>query len=272
MPSKETEEIIKKVSHVTNEFDQYGDLKDAAIRVFNAEEKEAIETELKSISDQLNQPAWVNNRLSSERRGDMMNRAKDLRKQLDKHGAPDKLSGETMDALEKLRVELEDKIRPGLLPHEVMWRNPAGAADQHLKREKAIKPYILMWKNVRAMQNPHNTDQDLRNIETLRPSLGNPHGAATFMANARLPGNFAMTPEAKANFDQTFPDSPTIDTAMKQVERREAEEIKALQEKITALEAKIEHESGKKQRAKDRMAKAREARGKKKLEGQPSAA
>ena len=271
MSSEETERIIKKVSHVRNEFDEYGDLKEPAVRIFNAAEKEERETELKRIDDQLNQPAWVNNRLSSERRGDMLNRAKDLRKQIDKYAAPNNLSGETKDALAKLGAELEEKIRSTLLPHEVMWRNPSGAADQHLKREMSIKSAILTWKNIQPMLDPFNRDQDLRNIERLRPSLANPHGAASFMANAKLPGNFAMTPAAKENFDVTFPESPTVDTPLKQAERREAEEIKALQEQIATLQAKLEQQGNKKAAAKDRMAKARAARGKKKAENQPSA-
>lgn len=277
MPSEETEAIIKKVSHVRNEFDEYGDLKESAVTIYNAGEREERETELKTIDGQLNQPAWVNNRLTSERRGIMMNRAKDLRKQLAKYSPPDNLSGETKDALEKYRIELEGKIRSTLLPQEVMWRNPPGAPDEHLKRERSIKDSILIWKNVVTMQNPHNTDQDLRNIERLRPSLANPHSAASFMANARLPGSFAMTPLAKDNFDETFPDSPTIDTAMKQIERRDAE-LEDLKKRNALLEAKLEVLIGKKTRgksawteeqrqaARDRMAKARGAKGKKKAE------
>lgn len=244
MPSKETEAVLKKVAHVHNDFDEYGDLKEPAVHIFNAEEREDREAELKRIDDQLKQPAWVNNRLSSERRGDMLNRAKDLRKQLDKYAPPDKLDGETMDALDKRRKELEVRIQETLLPVEVMWRNPAGAPDEHLKRERAIKSNILEWKNIVAFQNPHNRDNDLRNIERLRRSIGNSQGAATFMANARLPGNFAMTPQAKENWPENMPEFGTVDTPMKQAERRE-EEIKAMQEKIAALEAKFEQEAKK---------------------------
>jgi len=263
MPSAETDAIVKKVSHVRNVFDEYGDLKEPAVHIYNAAEKEEREIELKRIDDQLNAPAWVNERLSSERRGDMLNRAKDLRKQLAKYAPPDKLSGEEKDALYALAKKCEDIFVPALLPHEVMWRNPAGAADRHLRGERDTKDAILTWKNIQVMLDPQNRDADLRNIERFRPSLANPHGAATFMANARLPGNFAMTAAAKENFDTTFPNSPTIDTPMKQMERRdtEMEELKRKNLELqAALDAKTSRSETIRKERKERMAKARAAR------------
>ena len=273
MPSTETEKVIEQVTRVTHTFDEFGSLKEPAVHIFSIEEKEDREKELKNIDGQLGQPSWVNSRLTSERRGELRDRQRDIQKQLARYAPRDDLSGETKDALHKLEVELADKIKEGMLSAEEMRRNRGDSVDRHMAWEKAKKPTILMWKNIRRMLHAGSDAPNVSNIETLRPSMIYPHsGAATFMADAKIPGNFAMTSAAKANFDETFPDSPTVDTAMKQVERRENEALEELQRRFAELEAKVTAVSGKKERAKDRMAKARAARGKKKSEEQPSAA
>ena len=247
-------------------------MKEPAVHIFNKEEKEDREKELENIDGQLGQPNWVNSHLTSERRGDLRDRQRDLQKQLARYAPRDDLSGETKDELHKLELELADKIKEGMLSTEEMRRNRGDSVDRHMAWEKAKKPAILIWKNVRQMLHSGSDAPNISNIEILRPSMLRQDGTATFMGDAKIPGNFAMTPAAKVNFDKTFPESPTADTAMKQIERRENEELAVLKQKYAELEAKVIAESGKKARAKDRMAKARAARGKKKPEEQPSAA
>ena len=272
MPSAETEKVLQQVTKVTHTFDEFGDLKEPAVHIFSKEEKEDREKELGSIEEQLGQPGWVNSRLTSERRGELRDRQRDLQKQLARYAPRDDLSGETKDALYKLELELAEKIKEGMLSSEEMRRNRGDSVDRHMVWDKATKPAQLMWKNVRRMLHPGSDAPNVSNIEILRPSMLRRDGTATFMGDAKIPGNFAMTTIAKENWPENMPEYGTADSPMKQAERRENEELAELKQKFAALEAKIVAEGGKKARAKERMAKARAARGKKRPEDQPSAA
>lgn len=266
MPSAETEKVIKQVTKVDHTFDDFGDLVQPAVNIFSKEEKESREKELKNIEEQLSQPSWMTSRMTSDRRGEIADRARDLRKQLIKYAPRDDLSGETKDALHKLELELAEKIKEGMLTTEEMRRNRGDSVDRHMAWEKAKKPAILMWKNIRRMLHVGSDAPNISNIEILRPSMVRPNGAATFFADAKIPGNFAMTPLAKENWPEGMPEYGTVDTPMKQAERRENEELELLKQKFAELEAKVVADSGKKARAKERMAKARAARGKNKAQ------
>jgi hypothetical protein len=106
--------------------------------------------------------------------------------------------------------------------------------DSFLKRENspAIKKAILTWKRAMRALDPTNTDQDYTNIEKFRPEGVNPDGTSTFMADAQIPGVFAMSPAAKANWPLG---APTVDTALGQVKKRElSEKQKAAIERMHA--------------------------------------
>ncbi len=117
---------------------------------------------------------------------------------------------------------LETVIRPALLTQEEMRRNPAGAVGRFLSTENSrpVQEAIQDWKRAQLAVEQGNPDPALANVERFRPSMG----AGTFMANAQIPGHFAMTPQAKANWPADMPAEGTVDTPLKQVRKRERSE------------------------------------------------
>ncbi len=115
---------------------------------------------------------------------------------------------------------LEEEIKPKLLPRAQMRRNPAGAVDYFRRTElsKVFKRAVAVFKRARFALDPTTTDTDHANIEKYRPE-GGLAGTSTFMADAQIPGAFAMTPQAKENWPLG---DATVTTALEQV--RQAEE------------------------------------------------
>ena len=168
---------------------------------------------------------------------------------------------------------LEGVIKPALLPRSTMRRNPAGAVDHFRRQEnsKFFKRAARAWKRSQWALDPDGP-ADHTNIERYRPEgLGD--GAATFMADAQIPGHFAMSPAAKANWPLG---DPTGETALKQAIEREQASIIAKEgeaRRKAGLKAgketqKRNYSDAQKQAFKDRMA---AARAKRLAEGTPSA-
>lgn len=132
------------------------------------------------------------------------------------------LTGEKKDRVYRLTKELESEI--SLLPREVMRRNPAGAVGEFLRHENSSENQqkIQQWKRAQLALEPTSNDPDLANIERLRPEkIHDTGGTSTFMADAQIPGKFAMTPQAKANWPLG---EPKAETALQQVQKREMSE------------------------------------------------
>ena len=213
----ETETVLKEVANVTNEAVE-GQVVKRATRYYTFNERQTREEELKRIDDQLKAPAFVQGAISAEGRAHLGKRQRDLKRELTKC-APPEVSGETRDALNVRRKELEEQIKMGMLPIEHMRRNPVGSVDQHRRWEKKNKNAILEWKNIKRTLERGSDDRDLSNVETLRPSMVQPSSAASFMGDAQIPGAFAMTPVAKERWPLG---EPKLDTPLKQAERNEA--------------------------------------------------
>lgn len=133
---------------------------------------------------------------------------------------------------------IEETIRPALLPAAVMRRNPSGAVGAFMRQEmsRPIKQAILTARRgLRALE-PDNPDPDYCNMERFRPSGERGDGASTFMADAQIPGNFAMTPLAKAQWPLG---EPTVPTALTQVKAAEvAQAAPAKRVSTMSLEAR----------------------------------
>ena len=138
--------------------------------------------------------------------------------------APKKITGERASTVHRLVTEvLETVIRPAMLPRSALRRNPPGAVGHLLRTEfnPVFKDGILAVKRGLHALDPDNADPDFTNLERFRPEGLNPDGTSTFMADAQIPGPFAMTPAAKAHWPLG---SPTADTALAQAERRDQRE------------------------------------------------
>jgi hypothetical protein len=136
--------------------------------------------------------------------------------------APKELKGEKANKIYDLIGKVvEQDVKPALLPKAVMDRAPAGAIGQYNRSENhpITKRIILTVKRGLRALDPLSDDPDLANMERFRPPGVTANGAAIFDATAIIPGKFGMTPLAKANWPLG---EPTIDTALAQVERREA--------------------------------------------------
>ena len=151
------------------------------------------------------------------------------------------LHGARKDEVAQLAAEvLEGTIRPALLPREEMRRNPAGSVGKFIRVENSrpVQHAIQQWKRAQLALEPDNPDPDLANVERFRPEMIHATGgAATFMANAQIPGQFAMTPAAKANWPLG---EPQVDTPLKQAQKRERTpaQIEALSRAQAAAKAK----------------------------------
>lgn len=155
---------------------------------------------------------------------------------------------------------LRDVIRPAMLTRAQMARNPAGAVDHFLKHEnsKPIKRAILAWKRAMWALDPTTTDRDHTNLERFR-SEGTYGQAATFMADAQLPGNFGMTPLARENWPLG---EATADTALKQAQRVEEAAVAQLEEPVPAVDPTADARA----RRRAGLVKARNAKWRKKRE------
>jgi len=215
----QTETLLAKVSQVKNVAVD-GEVIQKATRFLTYNERQTRRDELDQITKQSQQPGYVQGAITAEGRQALSKRKRQIEKDL-QAGTALELTGQAKDALAKREVELADSIKAGMLTTEEMRRNPVGAVDRHRLWERRNKVKILEWKNIRRALNQDSDEKDLSNVEVLRPSMIPLNGAATFMAGAQIPGQFAMTPAAKANFNLVFPDSPKMDTPLKQAERRE---------------------------------------------------
>ena len=172
--------------------------------------------EHKRLEEIVHAPAWVEGD-----RGQAMKRHRSLAQMLAdqaprKTAAPDEVK-RLADAV------LSSHIQPALLPREIMRRNPAGAVGTFIRQEQGpeTKRAIQQWKRARWALDPETDDPDHTNLERFRPELAPPDGASTFMAGAQIPGHFAMTPKAKANWPAEMPQQGTVESALVQVQRRE---------------------------------------------------
>lgn len=217
-------EKVKNVKNIRNVDNQVV----KATSYFKQSEIESREEELNLIEDQKKVGPWVG--MTDEGRKMLVTRETSIKKELRDSRAPE-LEDDTKDALARRLDDLEDSIKDGMPPHEVMRRNPAGAVDWHMKWERFNKASILERKNILRALNPGNTDKDLGNIELLRPTLTS-GGDASVMVNAQIPGKFGYNRVSKENWDKTFGPQETKG-ALGEVERMEAR-IKDLESELAS--------------------------------------
>lgn len=260
----EAETILQKARITRNIAGEGGMLTQRATRYLTVKERAQRETEKREIDSTLAQPTWARKDLLPSRLERMNKRKLSLDRDL-KENAPPIVSGETKDHLVKRLNDLNEEIRVGMPSHEVMRRNPPGAVGMHDRWQAASKSKVIERKNILKVLDRDNEDPDYLSVEMLRPSGLSPEAAATFMVNAQIPGNFAMTELAKANWPLG---EPKVDTAMAQAERREIaegmaadgtikpEEVEEMKEELKKLRLELASKSERdesKQYAKDAL-------------------
>lgn len=168
-------------------------------------------------------PAWQ----SGANRGKAVQQARQIAKMVDGQICKP-VQGAHKDQIAKLADEvMEQTIRPALTTREDMRRNPAGAVGRFMRVENAkpIKQAIHQWKRAQLTLEPGNEDPDLANVERFRPEkIHDTGGTSTFMANAQIPGHFAMTAKAKENWPEGMPAQGTVNSPLAQGQKKERTE------------------------------------------------
>jgi len=172
------------------------------------------QSEAARLQSVVNAPPYV----TGVDRGGAARQYKQVAKLLDEQAAKP-LSGAKKDQVAKLAGEVLEEIKGAMLPSEEMRRNPAGAVGKFLRTENSpeVQAKIQHWKRAQLALEPGSNDPDLANVERFRPTM-HMGGPGTFMAGAQIPGNFAMSAQAKENWPLG---EPTINTAVAQVRKRE---------------------------------------------------
>lgn len=240
MPSVESKKYLDEAKSVRNHANQRGRLITKATRYLRFNERDKRATEAKRIKDMLTPTNIQIAKMGEMSVGQARTHLNALEEDLEIHSPPDDLSGACRDDIAKELAREEDTYRTGLLSREEMRRNEVGALDRHLRHERAVidgmsnKDRAFYIKNLRVLLNPNSDEQDLANLENLRPSTYRLDGAPQFSSSAQIGGVFAMTPQAKDNWPEKMPEYGEVDSPWAQAMRRENEALKAQLEGVQA--------------------------------------
>ena len=180
---------------------------------------EEYKGELRRLEQVTQAPAYV----TGVDRGAAAKQHKKMKTLLEEQAAKPLRGAEKDLVAAKAKEVLENVIRPSLVPQEEMRRNPAGAVGKFLRTENSshIQEAIQHWKRAQLALEPESPDPDLANVERFRPVQHTPGQAATFMADAQIPGHFAMTRQAKENWPADMPAQGTLNHPLAQAVKRE---------------------------------------------------
>lgn len=132
----------------------------------------------------------------------------DRRKQnLVAQSPPTDLRAAQRDKLAKLEAATRDFVAENMPTAEQMRHNPPGAVDHHIAWDRHTKRAMLTWKNCRLLLNPHSDAGDLANFERYRPANS---ATRNLFTDGQIPGQFALSPQAKANYDQINWSDPEV--------------------------------------------------------------
>lgn len=217
MSSAETEAVLDRCATVRNDIKA----KKRAVNLLKKADRDALENEKKGEQAKIMRAhamPWLG--IDQKEIIASNQRIRDIEQQLESQSPLPYVPPETRDAINNRIRQLDDEIRQGMPSREDMRRNPPGMVDQHIKWEKANKDKILERKNLKRQLEPESEERDLANIEMIRPEKAMLNGASTFMVDAQIPGHFAQTPQAKANWPQGFGEN--VNSALEQVRNAEA--------------------------------------------------
>ena len=122
-----------------------------------------LEVEVKTLDAMLADPTAV-----IQDRSGAFRRRNAVSEQLKKETPPDTTDAQK-DVLVKREVELRQAIQVGMPSDAGMRRMPNGAVSQYDKHRERNKRRIQMWKNIVLTIHKGTTDNDVANVERLRP-------------------------------------------------------------------------------------------------------
>ena len=196
----------------------------------------ALKEDKQKIEEVLNDP-FLRTKI---KQGEVRKRLTGITKMLTDQ-APEQLTPQESNQLHAKEKALRAKITENMPPQEVMRKNPPGAVNWHRMWEKVNKPIIKQWKNIRRQLDPTSEDPDIANLERYRPQ----GEAGKLRTDAQIPGKMDFQSVPQENWDTAFEGKAPENTALKQAERV-AKQRKPMSEEN-------------KQKARERLARAREA-------------
>jgi len=211
--------------------------------------RQGYEEEIRRLDAMVGAPAWQGGDRAKAAR-----RARELRQMIDGQIPKPIRDSKQKDDVHRLSEEvLTETVRPALLPLDVMKRNPAGALRAYQRGEgsRGVKRAILAVKRARLALEAEAPDPDGANLESYRPG-----GYAGYSrTEAQLPGGFAMTDQAKANWPLG---EPTARTAVGEVKMRERAHLAEVPAKSKHMAQMTEAQ---RQQNRDRLLRGRAAKG-----------
>ena len=157
------------------------------------EQREEHRQDIDEVESVLNDPA----RRKQVQNPSKLRQQTDLRKRNLERQTPPKLTGSQQDKLARLERVALSAFTENMPTREDMRHRPPGVVDHHEAWEKANKRTVILWKRTRLLLNPESRERDLCNIEIHRPSST----TRSLMGDALINRPFALSAEAKANFD-----------------------------------------------------------------------
>ena len=164
----------------------------------------ALKEDKQKIEEVLNDP-FLRTKI---KQGEVRKRLGSITKMLHDQ-APEPLTTDESNKLNKLEKNLRAKITENMPPQEVMRKNPPGAVNWHRMWEQANKKAIKAWKNVRRQLDPTSEDPDIANLERYRPQ----GEAGKLRTDAQIPGKMDFQSVPQENWDTAFEGKAPENTA-----------------------------------------------------------
>ena len=266
MSLAEAEKYIQDAGHVRNVANKRGKVVEPAVRYLRYNEREKRKDEARRIKEMLEPVNIQLAKMGAQSIAQARTHLNALEEDLETHSPPTDLSPETRDALARELKREEDIYREGLLSHEEMRRNLVNSVDRNIRHQKANKDRGLRIKNYRLLLNPESDEQDLCNLENLRPSGILPGSAQHYDVNAQIPGYMAYShiPDEKwkeAGLPLVNPNSPLARKTAEELEQEIADlktQLAAKDAPKPKVEAKAASEAKPKGMSEEAKQKARE--------------
>ena len=120
---------------------------------------------------------------------------------------PPPLTPSQRDKVARLNRAVIEDAREGMLSQEELRARPPGVVDRQTAWQEAKKRSVILFKRTQQLLHPDSDARDLCNFEQFRPARP---GSRELFTDGGRPRNFALSPEAKANYDGIDFSSPEV--------------------------------------------------------------
>ena len=182
-----------------------------AVNYMRWEQREEHRHDIEEVETVLNDPA----RRKDIQQPGKLRQQTDLRKRNLAAQTPPLLTPAQRDKIARIERVARETFTEAMPTQEQMRHAPPGALDHHQAWEAQHKRAILLWKRCQMLLHPTSQARDLANIERFRPS----QATRSLMTDALINRPFALSPEAKAHYDEINWDDPGVKAQLEQAVR-----------------------------------------------------